>query len=193
MSDFPRAETVSLQDRDLLSRLSHYFANLEARLREGQGWLILNSDRIRTYRIVNYMLANLAQYALQVVYHHLPWRDLAITAYVSELELPQQVSGGPEDERRRKEMAIATRVSHNTLFMVKAADLLILSGVEPRHPHELQYLLEALEARLQRGLTTILITPLRLEELAGTVARLSSARTWDELFSKIYRTSLIAL
>ncbi len=192
MAEFPLLETVSLQDRDLLSRLSSYFSTLETRLREGQGWLILNADRGRTHRIVNYMLANLAQHALQVVYYHMPWRDLAITAYVSEVELPQQqeVAG---DDRRRHELAIATRVSRNTLFMVKGAELLILSGVEPRHQHELQYLLETLDARIQRRLTTILITPLRLEEMAETITRLTSAQTWNDLFAKLYRTSLIAL
>lgn len=191
MAEFPLLETVSLQDRDLLSRLSSYFSTLEARLREGQGWLILNADRGRTHRIVNYMLANLAQHALQVVYHHMPWRDLAITAYVSEVELPHQRDVA--DDRRRQELAIATRVSRNTLFMVRAAELLILSGVEPQHPHELQYFLETLDYRIERKLTTILIAPLRLEEMADAVTKLASARTWNDLFAKLYRTSLIAL
>lgn len=193
MADFSLIQTVSLQDRDLLGRLSSYFSNLEARLREGQGWFIFNSDRLRTSRIVNYMLTSLAQHALHVIYHHMPWRDLAITAYVSEMELPQQGTVDLADERRRQELAIASRVSHSTLFLVKAAELLILSGVEPRHQHELQYLMDALQVRMERRLSTILITPLKLEELADTVTRLTSAETWNDLFSKIYRTSLIAL
>lgn len=193
MTDFPLLETISLQDRDLLGRLSNYFASLEARLREGQGWLILNSDRARTTRIVNYIMANLAQHALQVVYHHLPWRDLAITAYISETELQSEAREEALDARRRQELAIASKVSTSSLYMLRAAELLILSGVQPRHAHELAYLQDTLEIRTQRRLTTILITPLRLEELADTVTKLASAEAWNSLFAKLYRTSFIAL
>src|SRR5438067_8778676 len=68
-------DTASVQDRDLLARLTGYFANLEARIKEGQGWLIFNANRARANRINRFMLDRLAEHKPFISYYVVPWRD----------------------------------------------------------------------------------------------------------------------
>src|SRR3712207_823294 len=80
---------LSTQDVDLLGRLTIYFDTLEDRLRQGQGWLIFNSGSDRGARIVAFILGRLNEYRPYFSYYHLPWRDFALHAYVSTVELPK--------------------------------------------------------------------------------------------------------
>src|SRR5262249_57373449 len=79
---------VSIQDRDLLARLTTYFAHLETRIKEGQGWLIFNASRARAGRITKFMLDRLAEHRPFVSYYFVPWRDFALNAYMTRVELP---------------------------------------------------------------------------------------------------------
>src|SRR5438552_2334372 len=79
---------VSLQDRDLLTRLTSYFATLEARIKEGQGWLIFNANRARAGRITKFIIERLAEHKPFVSYYFVPWRDFALNAYMVKVELP---------------------------------------------------------------------------------------------------------
>ncbi len=81
-------DNVSVQDRDLLTRLTGYFASLEARIKEGQGWLIFNANRARAGRITRFMLDRLAEHRPFISYYFVPWRDFALNAYMVKVELP---------------------------------------------------------------------------------------------------------
>src|SRR5256885_8158963 len=78
---------VSVQDRDLLARLTGYFGALESRIKEGQGWLIFNAGRARAGRITRFMLERLAEHRPFVSYYFVPWRDFALDAYMARVQL----------------------------------------------------------------------------------------------------------
>ena len=73
---------VSVQDRDLLGRLTQYFVSIDARIKEGQGWLIFNAGRDRAARIVRFMQDRLAERRPFLSYYVVPWRDFALNAYM---------------------------------------------------------------------------------------------------------------
>lgn len=190
-------DQAPLQDVDLLQRLNQYFASLDLRLRQGQGWMIYNVRGQRGERITSFLHAQLG-HADGVVFSHffLPWRDFALTSYLVQVEL-QTLSDQERDlpEQARKEYAIATRVSRQTLAKLATSDLLILHGLAPRHPHEIHYLDETIERRYKHRLATILLTPEQPHELAADVTRLADhgAETWERLSDRLYRTNLIAV
>lgn len=190
-------DEAPLQDVDLLQRLNHYFASLDARLRQGQGWTIYNVKDERATRLTGFIARQLGGVG-DVVFTHffLPWREFALTAYMVQIEL-QTLSEHERElpERARQEYAIATRVSRQTLARMVTADLLILNGLVPRHPHEVQYLDETIERRFKSKLATILLTPEQPHELAADVVRLADhgAETWERINDRLYRTNLIAV
>lgn len=79
---------LSVQDRDLLTRLTHYFETLEMRLAQGQGWLIFNANGQRAAWLGRLLPSRLAEYRPLISSFVMPWRDFALNAYVSEIELP---------------------------------------------------------------------------------------------------------
>ena len=110
--------SLSVQDRDLLSRLSQYFDSLETRLREGQGWFIFNARGERSARILRYISSQLAGFRPLVSSFHVGWRDFALHSYVFEVELagwPQEGSPGTS-EHVKEEHRIAIQVSRSTDF-----------------------------------------------------------------------------
>jgi hypothetical protein len=85
-------DNVSVQDRDLLTRLTGYFANVEQRVKEGQGWLIYNADRARAGRVTKFVLERLAEHRPFISYYFVPWRDFALNAYMARVELPSKAA-----------------------------------------------------------------------------------------------------
>ncbi|HEX5164857.1 MAG TPA: hypothetical protein VFV93_05635 [Thermomicrobiales bacterium] len=189
-------EQVPLQDVDLLQRLNNYFATLELRLRQGQGWLIYNASGNRAGRINRLLLDRLSATEFPFSHYFLPWRDFALTSYLLQGEL-QQAPGKREEmsERERTEFAIATRVSRQTLARLATADLLILSGLTPQHPFEVNYLDETIARRHKSRLATIILTPEQPHELALDVVRLGGdgGEAWERMSTTLYETNLVAV
>ena len=190
----PREQT-SLQDMDLLSRLTQFFEALDQHLRAGLGWFIFNARGQRGARITAFILGRLADYQLLYSYYFVPWRDFALNAYMVEVELQSMAAQRQVLQGRvRQEYDIATRVSRDNLAKMMVSDLLIVAGVLPQHRHELVFLDQAVERRYQHRLSTILITPAQPHELAFEIERVAPGeRYWERLFERMYERSLIAL
>src|SRR5947208_821786 len=115
---------VSVQDRDLLVRLNGYFAVLESRIKEGQGWLIFNANRARAARITKFMLDRLVEHRPFVSYYFVPWRDFALNAYMVRVELPSNPAienGIVIPGRATVEQEIAGRVSRDQRYQMSFA------------------------------------------------------------------------
>ena len=192
-------ENVSIQDRDLLGRLSVYFDGIEQRVREGEGWLIFNADARRANRIARFIGDRLREYRPLVSSYVIPWRDFALNAYMLKVEL---VSGStpppdlPIGSRQQQEYAIAGRVSQDMYYQMRYCDLFVLHGVKPSYPHEFGYLDQILADRHQNRRASILITPRMPHELAAgfqSLARDDGNEAWHRFFGRLYDTCLIAL
>lgn len=189
-------EQIPLQDVDLLQRLNQYFATLDLRLRQGQGWLIYNANGNRAGRINRFMHDRLNASEIPFSHFFLPWRDFALTSYLLRSELRDEPDRQAQmSERERQEFAIATRVSRQTLARLATADLLILSGLTPQHEFEVSYLDQTIERRYRSRLATILITPEQPHELALDVVRLGgdSGEVWARMSTTLYETNLVAV
>ena len=81
-------ELAPIQDRDLLQRLSLYFDAVENRLRQGEGWLIFNASNRRSRRIAGFIQQRLSEHRPPVSYFLMPWRDFALSAFVTEVGMP---------------------------------------------------------------------------------------------------------
>jgi len=192
-------DNVSVQDRDLLGRLSTYFDQIEGRLREGQGWVIFNSDRGRTRRISQFIGDRLNANRPFVSSYLVPWRDFALNAYMLKVELVTVAPPEGEeitDPRLRQEMAIAGRVSQDMYYHMCYCDLLVLSGLDPNYPHELGYLDQVIDARYNNNRASILITPKMPNELESGFQNLAGrfgSEAWNRFYSRLYSTCLIAM
>ncbi len=189
---------TSLQDRDLLIRLTAYLDTLETRIRAGQGWCVFNASRARSARIVNYLLVGLRGRMPPVSHSLMTWRDFALNAYVTEVALPHEEKADPEpdpDSVRGRERGIARRVSREAYWRALNVDVFILVDVAPAHPHEVAFLLSILESRLRLRLPVILTTPHMPDALQAALAAIEGAEldAWPRLWRPIYETSLIAL
>lgn len=187
-------EQPSLQDVDLLGRLTQFFDSFEQHVRAGHGWFIFNARGARGTRITTFILTRLAEYQPLYTYYFVPWRDFALNAYMVEVELQalaaqrQQLQG-----RMRAEFDIATRVSRDNLARMMVSDLLIVAGILPKHRHEVVFLDQAVERRYQQRLSTILITPAQPHELAQEIERIAPGeRYWERLYDRMYERSLFA-
>ena len=189
-------EQVPLQDVDLLNRLNQYFASLDLRLRQGQGWMIYNAKGQRARRITSFLQQHVQNAEVPFSHYFLPWRDFALTSYLVQVELQSLPEREPElSERSRQEYQIVQRVSRQTMARMVTADLLILSEMAPQQPYEVGYLEETIERRYRNRLATILITPEQPHELAQAVARLAEQgeAAWARMSNRLYETSLIAV
>ncbi|HVB97411.1 MAG TPA: hypothetical protein VNG11_06735 [Chloroflexota bacterium] len=192
-------ENVSIQDRDLLGRLSVYFDGIDQRLREGQGWLIFNADPRRANRISRFIGDRLREYRPLVSSYMIPWRDFALNAYMLKVELVSGSSPPPDlppNSRQQQEYAIAGRVSQDMYYQMRYCDLFVLHGVNPSYPHELGYLDQIMADRHQNRRASILITPRMPHELAAgfqSLAHDDGNEAWRRFFSRLYETCLIAL
>lgn len=197
-------DNVSVQDRDLLTRLTGYFSNLAQRVKEGQGWLIFNADRARAGRVTNFVVERLAEYRPFISYYVVPWRDFALNAYMTRVELPSQPSGDMAETttesgivlpaRVSVEHDIAGRVSRDQYYQMSFSDVLVVSGVVPAHRHEVEHLDAVLADRFGRRLPTILLSPRGPHELpVDFAAHPGGAAAWSRLYDGMYGSSLIAL
>ncbi len=190
------SEQTPLQDIDLLQRLTRYFDELDIRLRQGQGWLIFNASGARAGRINRFLLEHVQSASIPFSHYFLPWRDFALTAYLIQNELHEHLGdhGGDESPMPVGEYQIAASVSRQTLARMATSDLLVLSGLTPRHGHEIRYLEETIERRHRYRLATILITPEQPHELAIEISRASGGLdTWTRMSTRLYETSLVAV
>jgi len=186
---------LSVQDRDLLGRLTQYFDNVQIRLKEGQGWLIFNASRGRAARIAQFIAERVAEYRPLLSYYFLPWRDFALNSYMVNVELAGTKGQAPaESAHVQREYRIADRVSQDMRYHMLYCDLFVLTGVAPAHLHEAEHLNAIVEERHKRKLASILITPRMPEELAGDLRALDpTGALWKRFFGHMYETSLIAL
>ena len=192
--DFSSIDQVPLQDRDLLERLDGYFNSLESRLSRGEGWVIFNANRSRSQRITQYLHTRLREVVPRWSYLYMPWRDLALTSYMTQVEL-QAVQAPVLQGRARREFDIATRVSRQTMTRSVTVDLLVVNGLHPQHSHEVDYLLDTLNLRYRDRLATIMLTPDQPHELASeiSVASQHGNATWQHFESRLYEKNLIAV
>jgi hypothetical protein len=183
------------QDVDLFARLNHYFEQLDQNLTTGLGWVIFNASGNRARRISNFVVSKFVQTDLPITCQHVPWRDFALNAYMVEVELQQmQDSIEPHSEHVQQEINIATRVSRESLVKMVAADVLILSGVAPKHRHEVDLLDQTIERRHNLMATTVLMTPSQPHDLAIDVTRIAPDDTvWDRMFQRLYQRCLVAM
>jgi hypothetical protein len=197
-------DNVSVQDRDLLARLTAYFTGLEQRVKEGQGWLIFNADRARAGRISKFVVERLAEHRPFISYYFVPWRDFALNAYMARVELPSNpTADGAETTtesglivppRVSVEHDIAGRVSRDQYYQMRFADVLVVSGVRPAHRHEIEHLDAVLADRFGKRLPSIVLSPRAPRELlADYVAHPGGAEAWARLYDGMYGSSLIAL
>ena len=183
------------QDLDLFSRLNQYFEQIDQNIANGLGWLIFNASGGRARRISNHVLEGFRQVDLPITFQHVPWRDFALNSYMVEVEL-QAIRESEEElsEHEQDEFDIATRISRDSLVKMVAADVLVLSGVEPKHRHELELLDQTIERRHNLMSVTIMLTPTQPPTLAIDMARIAPDDTfWDRIFDRLYRRCLVAV
>ena len=188
-------EQIPLQDRDLLQRLNGYFDTLDTRLRLGEGWLIFNATGARAARINQFLMRRMQVMRPLHSYQFMPWRDFSLTAYMVQVELKAIDQEQELSAKEKKELEIATRVSRQSMVGAVTADLLILSGLRPQHPHEVTYLEDTIGHRYRGRLATIILTPEQPHELAEDITRHSElgAESWRRMSEVLYETSLVAI
>jgi hypothetical protein len=190
-------EQASIQDRDLLLRLSLYFDSFDQKVRQGQGWFIFNADGGRGRRISSFIERQLNEHRPGVHSFVISWRDFALSAYVNEVGIPQlepQARQPGATPRLSKEVAFARMVTDDVWLRCSSAELLMLVGLKPAHAHEVEFLDRAIEERYRQRLATILVTPETPQELEANVASVDpTQQMWDRLFTRMYETSLVAL
>ena len=197
-------DTVAVQDRDLLSRLNAYFATLDARLREAQGWLIFNAppgSGRRGSRLVRFMLERLAAQSPFVSYYHVPWRDFALNAYMMRVELASHfnlAAGGPSGSVQvNQQYHLAEKVSSSQHFQMRFCDLLLIADTRPKLAHEVVHLADIIGDRYRARRATILVLPGSPAEADATFAAIdpsqASTALWQQIYAQMYQTSLLAL
>jgi hypothetical protein len=191
---------MSTQDRDLLTRLTQYFEGLEQRLAFGQGWFIFNAGGGRAGWIGRFIQARLQEYRPLVSFFVMPWRDFALNAYVTEVELPAQAearpasAGAEQHDRLQREYRLATGVSRATGYQMRHCDMLVVLGLRPTQRHELAFLDATIGHRHAQRRATILLAPQAPHELAATFAAIEGgAAIWERLWAGMYERSLVAL
>lgn len=190
-------EQAPLQDRDLLLRMSNYFDCLEMRLRRGQGWFIFNAGSARAERITTFINRRLAEADRGIDHVLVPWRDFALSAYVTEVgmsELGPTPAGTFPTNEAKHGYELAKHLTEETRERLVFSDLLVLVGLRPSYWHEATFLDRMLDERSRNRLATILMTPEMPTELEASFRSLDPTRTfWPRLFQRMYESSLVAL
>jgi hypothetical protein len=190
---------MSVQDRDLLLRLTQYFETLETRAAQGQGWFIFNAGGQRAAWLTRFIQARLAEYRPLISYYFMPWRDFALNAYMTNVELPAHGeptagAGDGESDRLQREYRLASGVARATGFQMRQCDALVLSGVRPTREYEVALLDDTIGQRHLQRRATLLLTPLAPHHLGEEIARLETvAGTWQRIWERMYERSLVAL
>jgi hypothetical protein len=187
-------DQAPIQDRDLLQRLSLYFDAVEHRLRHGEGWMIFNASSRRSRRISGFIQHRLSEHRPPVSYYLLPWRDFALSAFVTEVGLPSLAPAVSKDARVQAEFDLAARVTSSTWTRMLSTDLLVVIGCKPAHRHEAELLDRTLENRQSHRLATILMTPDMPAELEADLETVDPERDyWQSIFGRMYETGLVAM
>jgi hypothetical protein len=187
-------EQAPIQDRDLLQRLSLYFDAVEHRLRHGEGWMIFNAGSRRSRRIAGFIQHRLAEHKPPVSYYLLPWRDFALSSFVTEIGMPILAPDVARDARAQAEFELAARVTSSTWTRMLSTDLLVVIGCKPAHRHEVELLDRTLENRQSHRLATILMTPDMPAQLEAGIETVDpEGRYWNSIFGRMYETSLVAM
>jgi len=187
-------DQAPLQDRDLLQRLSLYFDGFDQRLRQGQGWLIFNARGPRSGRISSFIQFRLDEHQTPVASCFMTWRDFAISAYVTEVGLPELLSEASANDAAKRELDLATRVTYDTWTRMLSAELLVLVGLKPARLHEAELLDRAIATRHTQRMATILLTPEMPRQLEAEFETVDPSRIyWDRIFGRMYESSLVAM
>lgn len=187
-------DQAPIQDRDLLLRMSIYFDAVDVRLRQGQGWFIFNAKGRRSARISTFIQLRLAEHTPPVSHYLMPWRDFALSAYVTEEAMPKLTPNVGDDDRAREEFDLAAKVTAQTWTQMLSTDLLVLIGLNPGNRNEAELLDRTLASRHDQRLATILLAPDMPQKLAADLETADpAARYWDRIFQRMYDTSLVAL
>lgn len=187
-------DQAPIQDRDLLQRMTLYFDAVEHRLRHGEGWMIFNASGRRSRRIAGFIQHRLADHRPPVSYYLLPWRDFALSAFVTEVGLPSLAPNVAKDARAQAEFDLAARVTSSTWTRMLSTELLVVIGCKPAHRHEVELLDRTLENRHMQRLATILMTPDMPAELEADLETMDPQRGyWNSIFGRMYETGLVAM
>lgn len=187
-------DAMPLQDLDLFTRLTQYFDSIELNLRAGTGWFIFNSSGSRASRITAFIGSRIRELGPFVSAYLIPWREFSLNSYMVGVELQSIPEPDTLEGKAKTEFDIASRVSRDHMVKLVASDLLVLTGLQPTHPHELEFLDETVARRYNQRLSTILISPKLPHELYGSFQNIApGAQLWDRLFARMYERSLIAL
>lgn len=187
-------EQAPIQDRDLLQRMSLYFDAVEHRLRLGEGWLIFNASHRRSRRIAGFIQQRLSEHRPPVSYFLMPWRDFALSAFVTDVGMPSLVPAVATDDRARAEFDLAARVTSSTWTRMLSTDLLVVVGCKPTERREAELLDRTLENRQSQRLATILMTPDMPGELEAELQTVDpNGRYWQSIFGRMYETGLVAM
>ncbi len=197
MADEFAFDQAPLQDRDLLTRLSHYFDSIEQRIRHGEGWLIFNADQFRSRRIASFIQMRLAESDPAIDAFILSWRDFALNAFVDEIGLPQlepELRKRAGEERIAREYRFARQVTDDVWERCASTEILMVTDLQPQHRHEVAYLDRTVEERYRQRLPTIIVTPEQPHKLAGGVDQLDPEHLpWERLFRRMRETCLVAV
>lgn len=187
-------DQAPIQDRDLLQRLSLYFDTVDHRLQHGEGWMIFNASGRRSRRIAGFIQNRLAEHRPPVSSFFMPWRDLALSSFVTDVGLPSLASEVTRDARAQAEFNLATRVTSTTWAQMASTELLVVIGCKPAHRREAELLDRTLEARHAQKLATILMTPDMPSELEADLATVDPERRyWNSIFGRMYESGLVAM
>jgi hypothetical protein len=187
-------DQAAIQDRDLLQRMSLYFDGVESRLRHGEGWMIFNAGSKRSRRIAAFIQHRLAEHRPPVSYFLLPWRDFALSSFVTEIGLPSLAPEVGRSPRAQAEFELAAKVTSSTWTRMLSTDLLVMIGCKPEHRHEVELLDRTLENRHSNRLATILMTPEMPAELEAEIESFDpGGHYWDSIFGRMYETGLLAM
>ena len=197
MQDLAFSGGLSVQDADLLARLNTYCDHLVQRVEQGQGWLIFNSSRDRGARILRLLLARLDEYRAHFNLCHLPWRDFALHAYISAVELPRAAALDDDDTTTAAlplhERDLARTITTATEIQLKHADLLILSNLHPTKLHETVALTQTVTQRTARHRAIIALTAHDPWSLSEAFDRADpSHTTWQHFYTAMLESSYIA-
>jgi len=190
----PIIPDINTQDRDLYTRLNQYLSRADVHLRQGRGWFIFNADRNRASRVVKLFLERLGDFRPYLTYNHIPWRDFALNTYMREqLNVPENQPQN-KDDKLNKEFTIARQVTANTSLTMLTSDLLIISELVSQSREEVTRLGQVVVGRHTRQMATVLVTPKMPHELAADFETLrDSPGYWNELYCRMYESSLMAL
>lgn len=187
-------DLAPIQDRDLLQRMTLYFDTVDHRLRHGEGWMIFNASGRRSRRIAGFIQHRLSDHRPPVSYYLLPWRDFALSSFVTEVGLPSLAPNVAKDARAQAEFDLAARVTSSTWTRMLSTELLVVIGCKPAHRHEVELLDRTLENRHMQRLATILMTPDMPAELEADLATMDPHRGyWNSIFGRMYETGLVAM